>query len=243
MRKPGLLPGLCLAAAAAGCTHPLRVIEKPDTHAGTAVTLSKPVKIGIAPTQDALVLSVVENLERQPAVDSVKRDVVAGSSTNAAGVDYVVELSRSQKARSSGQNFAITIPGFLVFAHAWLGYKYFVDIDTQIKVLGRDGALLTEKTVTTPYTIRFTSFPRGAATSIVGWLLPPWGLLDVIPGTMFSRSYDDRADAELADQLKSSYGDVLGREIVQMISQSSPENVGALEAPTGAELSMVDPGK
>lgn len=211
MKKIIFFVGLTLLMV--GCTYPLEITNQLPTP--SPIKPAKPVKIGFLPSEDPLLNAVMEELSFNSAVAEAKKGYQLGS---AIPVDYVSALSQTTKFDASGQNFWITIPGFLVFTHAWLGYKYYIDIDTQSKILDPGGKVLNEATFITPYEIRYTSFPRGAATSLIGWLLPPYGLLDIIPGFLFSSDYDYRATPEFIEKAKPSYKTFVSSKILEQIA-------------------------
>jgi hypothetical protein len=198
----------------AGCTHSLRITNEEDLSVSSSRPL-KTVKIGFFYTGDKLINSAIEEISLNSAVEIAKKDYQLGSGI---AVDYVSDLSQNTKYSASGQNFFITFPGFIVFTHAWLGYRYYVDINTQSKLLTPDGKLLSETTITTPYKIRYTSFARGAASSLIGWFTPGYGALDIIPGLIFSVSYDHRATNEFIEQVKPSYKAFVSSKIFEQIA-------------------------
>jgi hypothetical protein len=199
-----------------GCTHSLRitneVIKEPSQ-----VRPVKPVKIGFVSSQDALINSVIEETSLNMMVKEAKKNYHTGSDLE---VDYVMELTNTMIYSASGENFPITIPGFLLFTHAWLGYKYYVDIDTQAKLLDPKGNVLSEKKITTPYEFRYTSFARGAAASLVGWVAPPYGLLNIIPGIIFATSYDERANEELVAKVIPTYKSYVSSMLLEQIAKA-----------------------
>lgn len=205
---------LALIVLMMGCTHSLRITNE-ETFMPSNTKPSKAVRIGFIPTEDKLLNSVIEEISLNATVKEAKKGYQIGSGVE---VDYVSELSKNTKFRASGQNFFITMPGFIIFTHAWLGYKYYVDIDTQSKLLDPSGKNLSEATISTPYEIRYTSFARGAASSLIGWLTPGWGLLDIIPGAIFASSYDNRATPEFIEKVKPSYKAFVSSKVLEQIA-------------------------
>lgn len=198
----------------AGCTHELRVTNE---HAfnPSLVKTSDPVKIGFLPTEDKLVNSVIEEIALSTSVKEVKKNCAMSSEME---VDYIAGLSESMKFRASGQNFFITFPGFIIFAHSLFGYKYYIDIDTNSKIFEPNGKTLSEVVITTPYEIRYTSFARGAASSLIGWFTPGLGALDIIPGAIFASSYDDRATYEFIEKVRPSYKAYVSSKVLEQIA-------------------------
>jgi len=197
-----------------GCTHNLRITND-EFKAVSQVKPAKAVKIGFINSQNALINSVIEETSLNSLVKESKKDCKPESNPD---VDYIIELTNTMNYSASGQNFPITIPGFLLFTHAWLGYKYYVDIDTLSKLMDTKGNVLSEQKLATPYEFRYTSFPRGAAASIIGWCTPGWGLIDIIPGIIFSTTYDDRANDELIEKVKPTYKSYVSSMLLEQIA-------------------------
>lgn len=222
MKKSYLCMCLMLLFLVVGCTHSLRIVDEANIQPAAAVK-PKPVSIGFLDTNDKLVNSAIDEISRSAYVTSVKKGYALGSDIK---VDYLCGLSQNMRFSAYGQNFVITIPGFLIFTHALLGYKYHIDIDTQSKLLDTNGKIISDITVVTPYDIRYTSFARGAATSLVGWLTPGWGLLDIIPGIIFSSDYDQRATPEFIERARPSYSAFVSSKVLEQIAslQSAPSS-------------------
>lgn len=220
MKKILFLLSVIMLLLAMGCTHNLRITNE-EANKPLQVRPAKAVKIGFVYSEDALINSVIEEMSLNPMVKEAKKGYKIGS---AVEVDYVSELTNTMNYSASGQNFLITIPGFLIFTHAWLGYKYYVNIDTQSKLLDPKGNVLSEQKITTPYEFRYTSFARGAASSLIGWLTPGWGIIDIIPGIIFATRYDDRANPELIDKVKPSYKSYVSNKLLEQISAVQQDN-------------------
>jgi hypothetical protein len=236
MKKILFLLSVIMLLLAMGCTHNLRITNE-EANKPLQVRPAKAVKIGFVYSEDALINSVIEEMSLNPMVKEAKKGYQIGS---AVEVDYVSELTNTMNYSASGQNFLITIPGFLIFTHAWLGYKYYVDIDTQSKLLDAKGNVLSEQKITTPYEFRFTSFPRGAAASCIGWLTPGWGIIDIIPGIIFATSYDDRANPELIDKVKPSYKSYVSSKLLEQIAAVQNNASSAQKISNKKETIVVD---
>lgn len=213
MKKTAILLFLVLLVFT-GCTYPLTITNE-QNFASSGLVNAKGIKVGFLPTEDKLANSVIEEIALNSSVEKVKKGHALGSDND---IDYACSLSTTVKYRADGQNFLITFPGFLVFTHAWLGYKYYIDIETKSQLLDRTGKVLNDQTIITPYEIRYTSFTRGAVSSLVGWFTPGWGLLDIIPGVLYSNEYDDRANSEFFEKVKPSYKAFVARKVLDQIS-------------------------
>ncbi|MEK6529062.1 MAG: hypothetical protein AABZ36_09315 [Nitrospirota bacterium] len=208
-----------------GCTHELRITNE-ESFIPSQTKPSKAVKIGFLPSEDRMINAVIEEISLSSWVKEAKKGYQKGSEIE---VDYISDLSTNMKFRASGQNFFITFPGFIVFTHAWLGYKYYVDIDTQSKLLDSSGKSLSEASIFTPYEIRYTSFARGATSSLIGWLTPGYGVLDVIPGIIFASSYDKRATPEFIEKAKPSYKAFVSSKVLEQIAAVQRTNSSGLK--------------
>lgn len=208
-----------------GCSHSLRITNE-ENFSPSPIKPSKAVKIGFLPTEDYLLNCVIEEINLQSAVEMAKKNYQIGSGVE---VDCVSELSRNTKFRASGQNFLITIPGFLIFTHAWLGYKYYVDIDTQSRILDPSEKTLSEATIVTPYEIRHTSFARGAWSSLLGWIVPGYGAAAILPGLVFATTYDKRATPEFIKKVEPSYKAFVGSKILEQIAETQRASSSGLK--------------
>jgi hypothetical protein len=212
--KKVLVGLLLMAVLMTGCTHALRITNE-ETFVPSQTKPSAAVKLGFLRSDDKLVNSVITEISLSTAIKEAKKDYQMGSEMQ---MDYISDLSTTMKFRASGQNFVITIPGFMIFTHAWLGYKYYVDIDTQSRLLDPRGKVLNETIISTPYEIRYTSFGRGAASSLIGWFTPGYGLLDIVPGIKFSSDYDSRATPEFIEKAKPSYNAFVSSKVIEQIA-------------------------
>jgi hypothetical protein len=210
-----ILAVLLVVSLTLGCTYALKVTNEGDFEPDTT-TLMQQVKLGVLPTKDDLLSSVVNKLQMDPNISEVKVNYKPGSSVE---VDYAQKLERKAKYRADGQNFFITFPGFILFVHAWAGYKYYVDIATKSSLLDKDGKILKNSTFKTTYEIRYTSFARGATTSLCGWCLPLYGAVDIIAGAFFAGTFDQRGTDEFYDKIKDSYGSYIASRIVEQIKK------------------------
>ena len=200
----------------AACTHTLELTSNP---ADTSIVKSpqSPVSIGFSDTDDELLNAVINKIGSHSRISDIKKAHKTGDSD----VDYEIHLNNDVSYGATGQNFFITFPGFIIFTHAWLGYKYTADIKTTSVLMDPEGGRLSEAVIHAPYEFRFTSFPRGAAASLVGWLVPGYGLFAVIPGGIFASNYDERATPELIQMITPSYSSFVADKVIDQIASSS----------------------
>jgi len=210
-----ILTTLLVISLTLGCTYALKVTNEGDFEPETT-TLMQQVKLGVLPTKDDLLSSVINKLQMDPNIAEIKINYKPGSGVE---VDYAQKLERKAKYRADGQNFFITFPGFILFAHAWAGYKYYVDIATKSTLLDKEGKILKNATFNTPYEIRYTSFARGATTSLCGWFTPLYGAVDIIAGAFYAGTFDQRGTDEFYDKIKDSYSSYIASKIVGQIKK------------------------
>jgi hypothetical protein len=205
------------------CTHTLELTSEPTSLSDTEHP-NKAVKLGFQSSNDDLVNAAINEISKHRMVSDIKRYYRPGN----AEIDYEIVLTTHASYDAAGKNLFITFPGFLVFTHAWYGYEYTVDIETTSVLLDRDGNVINETVISTPYEFRYTSFARGASASLVGWITPGYGILAIIPGGMFAANYDKRADTDLFKALAPSYSSFIAEKVIEQISNvSNLESVGS----------------
>jgi len=196
-----------------GCTHSLHLTNQQEIKP-SQVKLAKDVKIGFVSSDDVLTNSVIEQMNQHEMVKARKNYEIGSE----VAVDYVAELVNTITYSSSGQNFPVTFPGFLIFTHAWLGYKYYANIDTQSKILDRKGKVLSEQKITTPYEFRYTGMGRGATTSLIGWFTPGLGGINIITGIVFAISYDSSGNTDFLDKATPSFKSSISSKVLEQIA-------------------------
>lgn len=207
---------ILMAVLLGGCTYALRVTHEPGLEP-QKVILMKQVKIGVLKTDDYLLQGGVEKLRRNSDISEIKTNYQAESNLQ---IDYIYKLQRKVRYRSSGENFFITFPGFLVFAPAVFGYKYYIDIATVATLMDKDGEVLSTSVIKTPYEIRYTSYERGSAVTMIGWLVPLIiSPLNIITGMVYSSTCDLRARDEFYDAIKDSYSSTIASHLLRQIQQ------------------------
>jgi hypothetical protein len=198
-----------------GCTHSARITNA-KRFAPREVRPSKQVNLGFSPVIDDRLLTA--------AISRVKSDATVGECRDHFKFggefrpDYVCQLSRETRFKASGQNFFIAFPGFIVFTHALIGYKYTADITTHSRVFDSSSNQVSELSIHTPIQFRHCSFARGAAAGCCGWLLPGYGAAAIIPGAIFAASYDKRATSELTEKAEKVFGSYLASRILEQLA-------------------------
>ena len=82
--------------------------------------------------------------------------------------DLVLAIDPVVEYKSSGWNFLINWPGYVIFTPAWNGYVYRADIATQIVVTDREGRSLGTLGVPVSYSLRHAELDRTFYTAL-GW--------------------------------------------------------------------------
>jgi hypothetical protein len=167
------------------------------------------------PDEEQYFTFVHEALATRPDVAQVI--LVHQDEAAAVTPDVVVKVQPSAKYDGSGWNYFITFPGFLLFTHAWNGYVYSADIDTEVAV-AKPGAAMTTSSIHTFYNMRHCDFTRGAVASS-GWYTPFWGGLNLIFG-FFMVPYDTDATPEFQQAVRTAYGQYIANSIIEMANTS-----------------------
>ena len=224
-----------IAALAVGCTHTARITNA-KKFAPVDTRPAKRVTLGIAPiTEDRLLSAAINKVKADAAVADCKENFRFGTEFKP---DYVCQLSRDTKFKASGQNFFIAFPGFIVFTHAMIGYKYTADITTHSKITDLNSNVVSQESIHTPLQFRHCSFARGAAAGCCGWLLPGYGAAAIIPGAIFAASYDKRATAEFMEKAEQTYATYVSSRILEQVAQSN----GKTPATAAVDVNRVLPG-
>ena len=224
-----------LGLVLAGCTYPLKIINTSEFQPAFVKT-AEPIAIGFPATNDGLINSVIAEVSLNAFVKDVKKGYRMGMGLE---VDYVCDLSYNLEFRASKNNALITFPGFLLFAHAWAGYMYHIELETRSRILDPNGEVLSIATISTPYVIRYTSFARGATSSLVGWVTPGYGILDIIPALIYSSKYDDRATEDFLVKVEPSYKAYVSSKVLEQIISIQQPGASGLNKTFKAETRHV----
>ena len=229
-----LLPFLAI-----GCTHTLKTTKGPMTPAAAA-RLERPVRLGFTSVgSDRLLEAAVKKVKQDASIADAKEDFKPGGDYKP---DFVCQLAEDSQFKASGQNFFITFPGFIVFSHALVGYKYKADITTHSTLLDAKSNVVSQVDIKTPYEFRHCSFARGAAAGCCGWLAPGYGAAAIIPGAIFASSYDKRATSEFLEKAAPSYSSYVASRILDQLSQAQancPPNPSSKQEASEASANKV----
>lgn len=135
--------------------------------------------------------------------------------------DARVTLRPTAVYDGSWWNYLITIPGFLIFTHAWNGLVYSADVATALEIQLSDNTDPILSEITTAYDLRHCDFGRGAAISS-GWYIPAWGATNLLVG-FFMVEYDTDATPEFLKEVRDPYGSYIANTIVQAVAEPAKQ--------------------
>jgi hypothetical protein len=177
MHGKTISPLLCIALIAlstTACTHALEV-KNLDLYATSVhlVSIEPPVKVAVLPytgDPDGLFYfnTLVERLNQRSGIGEIRTDYLAGKSGQFTP-DVILSINPQVEYRSSGWNFLINWPGFIIFTPAWNGYVYHADIMTEITIHDREGNMLSTSKLPISYDIREAEMDRTIWTGLT-WL-------------------------------------------------------------------------
>jgi len=154
-----------------GCSHELQ-IRNLDLYAVPVrlSSLEQPANVAVLPftgQQDSVFYfnALVDRLSASPLVGELRTDYLA-SKTNSFQPDLILSINPSASYRSSGWNFLVNWPGFLIFTPAWNGYVYHADVLTQIVIHDGTGRALSEASIPMSYSIRQAEMDRTIFTGL-----------------------------------------------------------------------------
>ena len=214
--------------SAIGCTYPLTILNEDEFQPSPCVPISLPVSLGYVPIGDRLCDGVPNRIGERAFEYGVSRvRPVYGPGED---IDCVIRLSRTTDYRSSGVNFLITFPGFLIFAHAAFGYRYYVNIVTDSRLQDGTGKYLGTATIETPYEIAYTSYARGSSSAAWGWcgflLFPPLWIGSIVKGIVYAVRYDREATPDFERAAEPSYTSFVASKVMEQVSRQRQASSG-----------------
>jgi len=147
--------------------------------------------------------SIVERLAQDPGMGEVRTNYLANVPLQRRFVpDLIVDIKPTVTYRSSGWNFLINWPGFLIFTPAWHGYVYRADVMTRFVLYTPDGELIDQFDVPMSYNLRHADGDRTIWTGLT-WL--EVSLLAFGGGIYNANNFDRDAIAPLYPVIHDSY--------------------------------------
>lgn len=244
MRRPRIRCALLLVVTLAlgvGCTHELAV-KNLDTYSTPTRLEGSDRRINVAilpfsggPDETYYFNALLDRIHQSPAVEEVRTDYVIGQS-GSFQPDVVLSIDPQVSYRSSGWNFLINWPGFLIFTPAWNGYVYHADILTKVGIHDRNGQPIFEDTIPISYDIRQAEMDRTIWTGLT-WL--EWSVLALVGGVYNAFVFDDDIVPQLQVHVKDNYSTYVGNKvrpkILTVAEASEPPVPPAQEAPPMTE--------
>lgn len=206
-----LLTGLSLM----GCSHELTV-KNLDVYAAPVRLASGDEKFTIAVLPYSgrsngmfYFNALVERVHNSPAVSELRTDYIPGKGGRFEPV-LILSINPHVDYRSSGWNFLINWPGFLIFTPAWNGYVYHADILTQIVIHDGTGKVLSDDEIPISYNIRQAEMDRTIFTGLT-WL--EVSLLAFGGGIYNSFNFDDDIVGRLQVHVKDNYVNYVANQV------------------------------
>jgi hypothetical protein len=211
--------------ALSSCTYPLK-INNIDMYNTPYQIGAKKEKLNVAITpfkgkpDDMFYFNeIVRSLAFNLNVASLKTDYIPmREADNDDPADLILSISPSVTYRSSGWNFIINWPGFLIFTPAWNGYVYYADIMTPVKIQNNRGDLLQELEVPMTYDIREAEFDRTVWTGVT-WL--EVSALALFGGIYNAQVFDRDIIGTFQMQVKDNYTGYIIGQLVPKIDAAS----------------------
>jgi hypothetical protein len=237
-----------------GCSHELAV-RNLDMYA-TPTRLQgaeHPIDVAVlpfsgAPDETYYFNALLDRIHQSPAVREVRTDYIVGSA-GSFQPDVILSIKPQITYRSSGWNFLINWPGFLLFTPAWNGYVYHADILTHVAIHDGAGNLVSEDAIPISYDIRQAEMDRTIWTGLT-WL--EFSVLALGGGIYNAFVFDDDILPQLQVHVKDNYSTYVGNAVRPKILAAAEATRAiettanpAAEAPTpteapSAESAVVD---
>jgi len=236
-RRALALSTACLGLVLGACSHDLQVknLEMYSTPLRLS-SVETPPNVGILPytgSPDGLFYfnAIVEQLNANPAIGDLQTDYIPAPG-NRFQPDLVLSIQPQVNYRSSGWNFLINWPGFLIFTPAWNGYVYRADIITNVAINDRGGKQLGNTSVPISYSIRHAEMDRTIFTGLA-WL--EVSLLAFGGGIYNAQTFDRDVIGGLQPFVKSNYSTyVLGQVEPKLRAAAAAVEPQSAPAATGS---------
>jgi hypothetical protein len=204
-----------LGLVCTGCSHELEV-KNLDVYAAPVRLASGDEKFTIAVLPysgrpDAMFYfnALVERVHNSPAVSELRTDYLPGKGGRFEPV-LILSINPEVRYRSSGWNFLINWPGFLIFTPAWNGYVYHADILTQVAIHDGTGKMLSEDEIAISYNIRQAEMDRTIFTGLT-WL--EVSLLAFGGGIYNAANFDEDIVGSLQVHVKDNYVNYVANQV------------------------------
>jgi hypothetical protein len=231
---------LVVLMIAAGCSHELAVrnldvYSAPVRLHGT----EHPFRVAVLPfagraDETFYFNALVERIHQSPSISEARTDYIAGKA-GSFKPDVILSIKPAIEYRSSGWNFLINWPGFLIFTPAWNGYVYHADILTHVGIHDGAGNLLSQEDIPISYDIRQAEMDRTIWTGLT-WL--EVSALALIGGIYNAFVFDDDILGQLQVHVKDNYTTYVANQvapkIVAAVESTRPSNAVVPATATGS---------
>ena len=198
-----------------GCTHSLKIKNLQDFYVTASMQKKRGnLKLAVAPCKGTgegthYFDVVIAKLSSHRNVDEIEINWTKKSDFKP---DYIIDINPNVNYESSGWNFLVNFPGFLIFTPAWNGYVYHANIKTEIIVYDGEGNEQKKQVIDTPYSIRQADADRGVIAEL-SWL--EVGALAFIGGIYNAFVYDTDITYEFRETVKENYSSYIVEQIMK----------------------------
>ena len=214
----GALALLLCALLGSGCNHALRVTNLDDyLVAARAGSIAAPLDVRVTPFSGPPEArfwfdTIVERLRREPGIRELRTSDEAADFE----ADRILAITPTVRHHSSGWNFWINWPGFVIFLPASHGYIYRIEVITGIAIYNADGRPREQIDLPVSYRLRHADMDR-ASFANMGWLF--LSLTAFVSGIWNVRVFDDRLIEPTREIVRDNYADFVVAEIVPRLSE------------------------
>lgn len=204
-----------------GCSHALEVknAQLYATPLRLGETIERPM-VAFTPFQgapDALFYhdAIVRRFTIDPAIGGVRTDYTPKlAESGAFQPDVILTVRPTVTYRSSGWNFLINWPGFLIFTPSWNGYVYRADVLTHITIFDGAGNAVDQVEIPISYDIRHADMDRTIWTGLT-WL--EVSALAFFGGFYNAGTFDRDVIAPLQINIKDNYAEYVIAQAQQRV--------------------------
>ena len=209
-----------IALVLVGCSHTLE-IKNIDTYRSMSMNrVEKPTTIGVTlPESDFY----AQRLAKATAMALSKYSTEVVFPYMPMGnkkVDVIANMVVRPEYKSSGWNFLINWPGFLIFVPAWHGYVYKVNYDVDILLSEvMENKKIDSFSIPVHLNIRHADMDR--TWTEIGWL--EIGIIPLFGGLIFATTYDPDVTPLAMEKIEQPVGEYIAQEIISRINAYKPK--------------------
>jgi len=151
-------------------------------------------------------------------------------------VDYVAAVQTQTDYSSSGLNFLINWPGWVVFAPLWNGYLYTVEADITVDLVRTsDHVPAGRLNVPLTFDLSWTDADRGW-TTLSWWVIPDFSAIAFASGIYFAVVPDADLEEELPFRLDTAVPTFVASHVANAVANAerTPQRSGGRPAPSPA---------